>query len=72
MTEQWQPSGPWRRRFREALDRAFNEASMRLLTADYFSPTTFSRSASPGLGKTFQVRLHELIEEARMNAGCST
>jgi hypothetical protein len=40
---------------------------MELLTSDYFSPTTFSRVASPGLGKTFQVRLQELIEEARMN-----
>jgi Trypsin-like peptidase domain len=41
---------------------------VELLTSDYFSPQErFSRVSSPGPNKTFQFRLHELIEAARMN-----
>jgi hypothetical protein len=68
MAEHWQPSGQWMRHFREALDDAFDEPSMELLTTDYFSPRfAFSRVAPPGFGKTYQFRLQELINQARMN-----
>jgi len=64
----WQPTGAWKEKFRKALDGAFNEASIELLTGDFFPPQDlFSKIAAPGLSKTFQYRLHELIEEARMN-----
>jgi hypothetical protein len=54
-------------RFREALYEAFDEPSLELLTTDYFFPATFSRISPPGFGKTFNDRLQELINQARMN-----
>jgi hypothetical protein len=40
---------------------------MELLTSDYFPPQDrFSKISPPGFTKTFQYRLHELIETARM------
>jgi V8-like Glu-specific endopeptidase len=68
MATSWQSSGVWKRKFREALDNAFDEPSMELLTTDYFQPQDrFSKISPPGFGKTFQFRLQELIEVARMN-----
>ena len=67
MPDDW-PSGQWMQQFREALDRAFDEPSMELLTTDYFSPPfAFSRVSPPGFNKTYQYRLYELINQARMN-----
>jgi pimeloyl-ACP methyl ester carboxylesterase len=64
----WQPTGQWIQQFREALDGGFDEASMELLTTDLFSPErAFSKISPPGFGKTYQVRLQELINQARMN-----
>jgi Trypsin-like peptidase domain/Effector-associated domain 1 len=64
----WQPSGQWMRQFREALDEGFDEPAMELLTTDYFSPRfAFSRVSPPGFGKTHEVRLFELINQARMD-----
>lgn len=55
-------------RFRKALDEAFDEPSMELLTTDYFSPSrAFSRISPPGFNKTYEYRLFELINQARMN-----
>jgi hypothetical protein len=66
MPDDW-PSGQWMRRFREALDDAFDDASLELLTSDYFpARNVFSKVSPAGLGKTFQTRLHELIIQARM------
>ena len=67
MPDDWRPSGQWMKRFREALDDAFDEPSMELLTSDYFpARDAFSKISPPGFGKTFQFRLHELITQARM------
>ena len=68
MPNAWQPTGQWMRHFREALDGGFDEPSMELLTTDYFSSRrAFSRVSPPGFGKTYEVRLQELINQARMN-----
>lgn len=68
MSGYWEPTGAWKAKFREALDGAFDEPSLQLLTADYFPPKdSFLKIAAPGFGKTFEFRLHELIEYARMN-----
>jgi hypothetical protein len=68
MPNTWKSSGAWKKKFREALDNAFDEPSLELLTADYFPPQDrFSKISAPGYGKTFQYRLLELIEAARMN-----
>ena len=67
MPDDWRPSGPWMKQFREALDDTFDEPSMELLTSDYFpARDTFSKISPPGFGKTFQFRLHELINQARI------
>jgi hypothetical protein len=63
----WQPTGAWNKRFRQALDRAFDEAAIELLTVDFFPQSLFSKISAPGIGKPFEVRLHELIAYARMN-----
>lgn len=62
----WQPTGAWMLRFRKALDETFDETAVELLTVDYFHPAAFSKIASPGPGKTFEFRLQELIQRARM------
>lgn len=68
MPDNWTPSGRWKQQFRAALDEAFDEPSIELLTSDYFSQSlAFSRVSPPGPHRTFQYRLHELIEQARMN-----
>jgi hypothetical protein len=68
MANDWQPTGPWKEKLRKALDCAFDEASMELLTADFFADEyRFSKVSPPGIGKTFQFRLHELLDQARMN-----
>ncbi len=68
MTTPWKPTGRWKEKFRKALDDAFDEASIELLTGDFFPPPDrFSKIAAPGINKTFQFRLFELIEVARMN-----
>jgi len=55
-------------KFREALDAAFDEPSMEMLTTDYFSPSlAFSKVSPPGPSRTYEYRLHELINQARMN-----
>ena len=67
MPDNWQPSGPWKQRFRKALDEAFDEPSMEMLTTDYFSPShAFSKISPAGIGKTFEFRLFELIKQAQM------
>jgi S1-C subfamily serine protease len=58
-------SGPWMRRFRTALDGAFDEGSMSLLVADYFG-LSFAKISAPGFGKSFEVRLQEVLDTARM------
>jgi hypothetical protein len=51
-------------RFRKALLPAFNPNSMQLLTADYFGPVnTFANLTGNG---PFEIRLYELIDQARM------
>lgn len=68
MSNTWQPSGAWKMKFRKALEKAFGEPSMLLLTADYFPPAyNFANISPPGFGKTFEFRLYELIEAARMD-----
>ena len=68
MPDAWRPSGAWKLKFREALEDAFDDASMELLTADYFPVRNqFSRVAPTGVGKTFEFRLHELITNALMD-----
>jgi hypothetical protein len=62
----WQPTGAWMQRFRRALDHSFDETAIELLTSDYFHPASFARISSPGAGKTFEFRLYELIQQARM------
>lgn len=67
MPDDWRPSGQWMKQFREALEDTFDEPSMELLTSDYFPVRdTFSRISPAGFGKTFEFRLHELINQARM------
>lgn len=67
-THRWQPTGRWNETFREALADAFDEALIELLTTDFFSTRQrFSRISPPSFGKTFEFRLHELIDNARMN-----
>jgi len=51
--------------FRKALDGAFDEGSIELLTVDYFSPAAFSKISPSGFNKTFEYRLYEFIEHAR-------
>jgi hypothetical protein len=64
----WQPTGSWNRKFRRALASAFDEPSIQLLTVDFFPPSCrFASISPPGFDKTFEYRLHELIENARMN-----
>ena len=53
---------------REVLDGAFDEPSLTLLTIDYFGPArSFGKLSPPGFGKSFEFRIHELLEQARMN-----
>jgi hypothetical protein len=56
----------WKQRFREALDKAFDEPSIQLLVEDYFD-LSFAKLSPPGYKKTFEFRLSELIDQARMN-----
>lgn len=68
MPGHWQPSGAWMMKFREALLAAFDDPSLTLLTTDYFGPArSFYNLSPPGYGKTHELRLHELIQQARMN-----
>ena len=68
MSGGWQPSGQWMQRFRKALNEAFDEPSVEMLTVDYFSPShAFSKLSPPGSGRTFEYRLFELINQARMD-----
>jgi hypothetical protein len=62
----WTPSGPWKGKFRAALDNVFDEGSITLLLTDYFNES-FAKISPAGYGKTNAVRLNEIIEEARMN-----
>jgi hypothetical protein len=61
----WTPSGAWKFRFRTALNEAFDDQDLELLTADYLTPNLFSKVTSTN--KRFDARLGELIEWARMN-----
>ncbi len=67
MPDYWQPTGAEKQKLREALAQAFDEPSLSLLISDYFSPETFAgiSPASPGI--TFEFRIYQLIEHARMN-----
>ena len=66
MPPQWTPSGPWMAKFRKALAPAFNSQALEMLTSDYFGPLhTFSRLTSENA--MFEFRVHELIEQARLN-----
>src|SRR2546430_11457059 len=68
MSPSWEPSGAWKARFRKALNDAFNEPSMLLLTSDFVPPADqFDKISPPGFGKTAEFRLYELMEHARMN-----
>jgi hypothetical protein len=67
MAETWKPSATWKRKLREALNEAFDEPALELLTADYFTtPQRFTRVAPAGIGKTAEFRIHELIDRAEM------
>jgi hypothetical protein len=67
VTDIRQPGGAWKKKFRGALNVAFNDGSLELLTTDYFSSgQAFSKLAPPSLGQTFEVRVQQLIEQARM------
>jgi hypothetical protein len=53
-------------KLRQALALAFNEPTLILLTEDYFGPArSFSAVSPAGVGKNFEFRIHELIEQAR-------
>lgn len=67
MPGDWQPTRLTITRFRRALYEAFDEPSIGLLTTDYFAPDTFNKLAPPGPGMTFEFRLQELIDQAKMN-----
>jgi hypothetical protein len=60
----WVPSGPQKKRLREALTSAFDQQGMTLLVSDYFAPEAFPAIATEG---SFPFRIHTLIEHARMN-----
>lgn len=61
----WTPNAAWMRKFRMALDDAFDEGSIALLLADYFD-LKFAKISAPGFGKEFNNRLLEVVEKARM------
>ena len=65
MANGWNPSGAWMAAFRKALADAFDEPSMELLTTDYFT-RSFAKISPAGFGKTFEFRVQELINNARM------
>ncbi len=65
MPNGWKPSGAWNAAFRKALADAFDEPSIDLLTTDYFG-RSFASISTPGIGKTFEFRLQEVINQARM------
>jgi hypothetical protein len=68
MSNGWEPSPAWNKRFRAELAAAFDEPSLNLLTADYFSPARrFVNLAPAGPGRTLDVRIQELIDQARMD-----
>ncbi len=68
MSNYWQPSGSWKKRFRDALLVAFTPQDLQMLTMDYFGiQNSFNNLAPPGMGHTQEFRLLELIEQARMN-----
>jgi Trypsin-like peptidase domain/Effector-associated domain 1 len=68
MSTDWQPSGRWKQKFRQALSAAFNAQSLELLTSDYLPPSLrFSNVAPPGLGTTFDYQIQQLIEQSRMD-----
>lgn len=66
MANGWTPSGAWMAAFRKAVANAFDEASLELLTTDYFT-LSFAKISAPGFGKTFEFRVQELINNARMD-----
>jgi hypothetical protein len=66
MPPQWNPTGQWMAKFRQALVATFNSASIEMLTSDYFGPTyAFSKLTSEN--GMFEFRIFELIEQARLN-----
>lgn len=67
MTTPWTPGGAWLQRFRKALYGAFNDVQLEMLTSDYFHPETFTKIAPAGLGMTFEYRLFQFVDWARMN-----
>jgi Trypsin-like peptidase domain/Effector-associated domain 1 len=67
MTTPWRPSGAWLQQLRKALYDAFNDVQLEMLTSDYFHPETFTRIAPAGLGMTFEYRLFQFVDWARMN-----
>jgi Trypsin-like peptidase domain/Effector-associated domain 1 len=67
MPNAWEPTPAWNRTFRQALAASFDEPSLNLLTADYFSPARrFVNLAPAGPGRTLEVRIQELLDQARM------
>ena len=66
MVDPRDPAEAWKTALRKALLGAFNQASIDLLIADYFSPDSFDNLSPPGFGKTFEYRLLEVIREADM------
>lgn len=63
----WEPTGPWKAAFRNALKQAFDQPSFALLISDYFAPESFDGLSPPGFGKIIDSRFQEVIEQARMN-----
>src|SRR5207244_4256574 len=63
-------SGYWtpklNQKFREALDDAFDEASIDLLTSDYFG-LSFAKISPAGFGKTFAYRMQEVVNQAKLD-----
>lgn len=60
----WVPSGPQKKRLRQALAAAFDQQGLTLLVSDYFAPESFPAIATEG---SFEFRVHTLIEHARMH-----
>jgi hypothetical protein len=54
-------------KFRQALLAAFDEPALILLTTDYLGPArSFPNLSPPGFGKTQEVRVNEMLQQARM------
>jgi len=71
MPEGWEPSGAWLQRFREALNKYFDEIELDLLISDYFAPLSFAGLSPAGVHKKHEYRIHEVLRRAGLLATTS-